>query len=132
MTYFAVNFSSASRMTSDSVEGVLHHSSAYRDPEEQFTRRQLSSRAWRYRITVDELLEVMRRHDGICPIHLGRMPDMVIDHCHETGIVRDLICRTCNTEVGWIERGRTDIRRPFSKAALAYVDRWRQNLGGVS
>lgn len=32
-----------------------------------------------------------------------RSAKLVIDHCHETGRVRGLICSPCNTHVGWIE-----------------------------
>lgn len=86
----------------------------------------LKHRAWRYGLTVDQLLEVMGRHEGVCPIHGGRSKDMVIDHCHTTGRVRDLICRTCNTEVGWYENGRIDIKRPYRQCVIDYVARWSE------
>ena len=86
--------------------------------------KSLKHRAWRFGLTVEELLEVMNRHDGVCPIHGGPSKDMVIEHCHESGQVRDLICRTCNTEVGWYENGRTDIYRPHRKEVIDYVARW--------
>jgi hypothetical protein len=88
------------------------------DPEDIFTPKQLRHRAWRYGLTIAELLEVMRRNGGAC----------AIDHCHTTGKVRDYICRSCNMEVGWIEQGRTDIYRPFSEKALAYVARWSSEV----
>lgn len=37
--------------------------------------------------------------EGKCPICL-RTRKLVIDHDHETGVVRGLICRTCNTGIG--------------------------------
>ena len=39
---------------------------------------------------------------GYCPICLrGRQfEDMVIDHNHNTGSIRGLICTTCNTSLG--------------------------------
>lgn len=100
------------------------------DPADIYTPKQLQNRAWRYGLTVEQLLEVMRRNDGRCAIHGRAMPpaSMVIDHCHQSGRVRDYICRNCNTEVGWIEQGRTDIYRPFSEDALAYVARWSSEV----
>jgi hypothetical protein len=41
---------------------------------------------------------------------------LVIDHCHETGVVRGLLCRHCNTAVGFFER-----TEPIRDKYLAYI-----------
>lgn len=41
--------------------------------------------------------------DGTCPICLDREAT-VIDHCHETGKVRGLLCIRCNSVLGDMEK----------------------------
>lgn len=55
----------------------------------------------------EEQHEAMIPADGLCPICLDppksttSQPDgWVVDHCHETGNVRGLICATCNSAGG--------------------------------
>jgi hypothetical protein len=80
-----------------------------------------------YGLDTDQFIELLNRHGGTCPICTTRWRDMVIDHCHQTGHVRDLICRTCNTEVGWIERGLA-MRCPPSQRVVDYIERWADTL----
>lgn len=44
-----------------------------------------------------------------------------VDHSHETGKVRGLLCRRCNTSVGFLEHVEAHIRGP----AEAYLARWQ-------
>ena len=46
----------------------------------------------------------------------GRWPRFHVDHCHATGRVRGLLCRSCNTALGALGDSPEAIRR-----ALAYV-----------
>ena len=41
--------------------------------------------------------------DGTCLICQEREADSV-DHCHESGRVRGLLCRGCNGHLGWMEQ----------------------------
>ena len=58
-----------------------------------------------YGITLEQVQEMREQSGGICSIcnregkhHHKRL---VIDHDHNTGKVRGLICSTCNSMIGW-------------------------------
>lgn len=56
-----------------------------------------------YGLTLDELQEMLERQEGCCAIcgvtfDDERVPN--VDHCHDTGEVRGLLCHHCNTGIG--------------------------------
>jgi hypothetical protein len=67
----------------------------------------------RFGITIEEYEALLERQDGRCaicrqPCRRGRL---AVDHCHATGRVRGLLCRSCNIILGladdspaWMER----------------------------
>lgn len=59
-----------------------------------------ASAASRYRIAQEEIQELRNLHDGHCPICLGRYAELVIDHDHDDGHVRGLLCSACNVGLG--------------------------------
>jgi hypothetical protein len=56
----------------------------------------------RYNLTLNEYISLLDIHDGKCAI-CGREDDLHVDHDHITGNVRGLLCRHCNTSLGWYE-----------------------------
>lgn len=50
------------------------------------------------------LCYAQREHSG-CPLCDGLRPKQVIDHDHESGEVRGLLCRVCNQVEGLMKRG---------------------------
>lgn len=72
----------------------------------------------KYKLTVeayDRLFESQGRQCGICGIaEVKRAASWHVDHCHETGKVRGILCHVCNTKLGWYEKFRSQIE--------AYVD----------
>lgn len=54
----------------------------------------------RYGLTQDEFLLMFRSQNGACAICLERTYNLVIDHNHETGKVRGLLCDLCNKMIG--------------------------------
>lgn len=65
-----------------------------------------------YQITVEEFWQMHRAQNGLCAIckqpetvkgnhnHKPGPRRLAIDHCHETEIVRGLLCGRCNTAIG--------------------------------
>jgi hypothetical protein len=52
----------------------------------------------KYGITKEDFEEMYDGHCHICTLPIGW--DCHIDHCHETGKVRGLLCNTCNKGLG--------------------------------
>lgn len=80
---------------------------------------QIRARARFYKITQEQYLLMLLEQDGRCAI--CRDPglsadDLVVDHCHESGAVRGLLCQACNQGLG---RFRDDAARLI--AAAHYV-----------
>jgi Autographiviridae endonuclease VII len=56
----------------------------------------------KYGITLQEFEEMERAQHGCCAI-CQEAKKLVVDHNHQTGKVRELLCYRCNTVVGLIE-----------------------------
>lgn len=59
----------------------------------------------KYGISHDEYLEMLEKQNGLCAICHSSANDehhglLVVDHCHVTGNVRELLCRNCNLSLG--------------------------------
>lgn len=53
---------------------------------------------------------------GACAICLKKYKNLVIDHCHNTGRVRGLLCHRCNVLIG----GWDDLA--WRRAATEYIE----------
>lgn len=78
----------------------------------------------RYGIRPGTFDEMASTTDGACFI-CGVVPEttLCVDHCHETGRVRGLLCHPCNTALGKFGDDPEILRK-----AIAYLDRehdWR-------
>jgi len=66
---------------------------------------------WRYQginLTVEEFDAMMEAQGGVC-LFCGRPPykrnkRLCVDHDHDTGRVRGLLCLKCNAALGWVEK----------------------------
>ena len=72
----------------------------------------------RYGITLADFDRMLAEQGGVCKIckadkagNTGQC--FAVDHCHETGRVRGLLCIKCNARLGWFER--------YKDAAQAYL-----------
>lgn len=74
----------------------------------------------RYGISVEEYLALLDRQNGLCAIcgraerHVykdGRSPALSVDHNHQTGACRGLLCKNCNNAIGLLDDNPELIRR---------------------
>ena len=73
----------------------------------------------RFNLTVDQYESMAIEGCGICGImeeDLGRR--LAVDHCHETGRVRGVLCHACNTALGKLGDNEEGVLR-----ALDYLRR---------
>lgn len=61
-----------------------------------------------YNTNLDEYMEMLIEQKGLCVICSqpetvimnGEVKDLAVDHCHETGKIRGLLCNSCNDALG--------------------------------
>ena len=63
----------------------------------------------RYGIGIEEYDAMVAAQDGRCLI-CDRERKLVVDHEHETGRVRGLLCITCNSQLGFFEKFEGRVR----------------------
>jgi hypothetical protein len=84
--------------------------------------RRVSGRARKYGITGPSLYALTEAHGGRCALCGTEQPggkgDWHVDHCHDSGEVRGLLCHRCNVGLG---NFRDDAR--LLRAAANYVER---------
>lgn len=91
-----------------------------------------------YGLTVEEYNAMLRRQGGVCAVcgrgepaehgRTGKQFRLAVDHCHETGAVRGLLCQKCNRAIGLFGDDPILIRK-----AISYLLRNREgaaNQGG--
>ena len=61
----------------------------------------------KYNMSLEEYSEKLKQQDFRCAICKKHQDDLgtalAVDHCHKTGKVRDLLCSTCNSYLGYIK-----------------------------
>lgn len=86
----------------------------------------------RYGITIDEYDEMLKMQGSVCAICAGSPPStrilkFAVDHDHETGEVRGLLCQRCNMALHFIEnatwRASAEAYLANPPAALALLNR---------
>lgn len=77
--------------------------------------------AIRYRTTVQRLRELRTEQAGACAICRRTDLTLHIDHNHDTGAVRGLLCNYCNSAIGYLREDTDVIRR-----AADYLERYSQ------
>lgn len=74
-----------------------------------------------YGITIDQYYELEKLQNGLCKI--CKLPNtckktnrLYVDHCHDTGAIRGLLCMKCNTGLGYFDDNPDKLQ-----AAITYL-----------
>ena len=87
------------------------------DTPEQKRRWLLMTRYGMTEAQFEEMLTIQKHACAICGTPLPTVRSTRIDHCHETGKIRGLLCHHCNIRLQVVED------EEFLKAASAYLSR---------
>jgi hypothetical protein len=76
----------------------------------------------RYGLTISEYNAKFEAQGGVCSICHGDNGEkrLCVDHNHETGAVRGLLCHRCNLMLGYSEERRELLGQCF----ITYLDKW--------
>lgn len=74
-----------------------------------------------YGISLDEALAMLKKQNSRCAICCTEVSKetMVVDHCHGSSQVREILCNLCNISLAPLERPE------WLKLAMAYLERHR-------
>lgn len=91
---------------------------------DRFKRRRLSAHYTRkYGITIEQYEQRLAEQGGVCavcgePPGPGERGGLHVDHCHDTGRVRGLLCMPCNQGLGQFRDNAAIMRR-----AITYLEK---------
>lgn len=78
-----------------------------------------------YGLTPERVAEILLEQGGACAgcgrLPQGRRKHLSIDHCHDTGVVRGLLCDDCNKALGFVHDSVEVLL-----ALVAYLERARE------
>ncbi len=86
------------------------------NPEKEAARERTAYLMRRHGITVEEYDRMLMSQRGVCAIcfdHCRTGKRLAVDHCHETGRIRGLLCLDCNQTLGKF----MDVPERFEQAA---------------
>lgn len=96
----------------------------YEKNREKDPKRKLAVKIYRlkknYNITLDEYNELFNSQNGMCAIcsDFSNTKMLAVDHNHNTGRVRGLLCQSCNVAIGLLKDSRLVITK-----ALEYLSK---------
>lgn len=54
--------------------------------------------------------KLKRQRKGVCPICSKKKKRLQVDHCHETGKIRGLLCNNCNKGIAYFKDNKTSLK----------------------
>jgi hypothetical protein len=85
---------------------TIERTAEYRKDRPEKTREWYrKNKLKQYGLTPDEYQELYDKQNGLCAICTKECPQqelLCVDHCHKAGDVRGLLCKTCNSAIGFL------------------------------
>lgn len=88
-----------------------------KDKQKKYRLTRCSRLQLKYEITQEDYARMYEAQEGRCKICGAKEDVLHVDHCHETGKVRGLLCRGCNTGIGHLKDSVETLR-----SAIAYLE----------
>jgi hypothetical protein len=73
------------------------------NPEEYRRRQRVSRLRTTYGVSVEQFEQMEAAQGGVCAICSKPNKNgwkLAVDHCHSTGVIRGLLCSSCNLAIG--------------------------------
>ena len=84
----------------------------YRNNKDKAVNRQMMVN---YGITLSEYNQLLDKQKGLCYIceshHTSQTRRLHIDHCHNSGKIRSLLCVNCNTALGLLKEDSNRVKK---------------------
>ena len=96
-----------------------------KDPIGTARKRMKYKLKYEYGITLEQFEQMLLQQNGVCAIcrqpeavrNNGKLVRLSVDHNHNTGEVRALLCSFCNPAVGWVREDPL-----IARALAAYLE----------
>jgi hypothetical protein len=95
-----------------------------RNPDKVKQQRRKTRLKTKYGLTEESYAEMFNQQNGLCALCGETEPTkkLAVDHCHETGKLRKLLCTNCNTVLGKVH-DNVDLLRKM----VNYLDFYKEN-----
>lgn len=99
------------------------------NPEYQIGRQRPYHLKSKYGITEEDYNNLLKQQEGKCAIcstntPTGKWKVFAVDHCHQTGVIRGLLCNECNRGMGLLRDSPDLLRKAvdYLEKSVAYFE----------
>lgn len=76
------------------------HIKTKNNPIKEALRKRKQRLKYKYNISLEDYSRMYSEQEGRCAVCGEFHEKLNVDHCHDTGVVRGLLCHNCNTGLG--------------------------------
>ena len=80
----------------------------------------------KFGLTLDDYEKMAASQNNVCAICFEKCAtgnSLAVDHCHETNVIRGLLCKNCNTAIGLLMDNTDNLFR-----AISYLERYKKGV----